>query len=476
MMLHRRLLRRAWSIALAAWLLVVAVPAWCGVAEMIPNPRETGQSWVSDTAEVLSHQAETRINNAVDKLKQLNGGEVAVVTIRHVPQGQSAKGMATELFNSWGIGERGKDNGLLFLIAVESRRIEVETGYGTEAVLNDARVGRILDQQVIPHFRSGNIEAGIVAGSEAFVDAMSRAEVSHGFMDSDLLPGFWILALLPGSVAALLLSLLLRMKRLPLVLSPVGTTRTSSDPMLQKSFYVLSATAVAVTAVSLIIVAILAMQYSQMSPIVILTIFIGMVALGICLPFMQKRLTSYANNISVFRRLNLRVRCKVCKQQMEPVAPDVVLQSLTATQAAAQSYAGVHFEAWHCPHCHPVKTIPLMTSGNETAEHHLIADERDSPYCRCPKCGEKAVRQHIKYVSHSPMLLGVQGMRRITRKCLACGHEDQQDIVFGTVSIARSDDDFGGGSSGSSFGGGSSSSGGSFGGGSSGGGGSGRSW
>ncbi|MEL6816031.1 MAG: TPM domain-containing protein, partial [Cyanobacteria bacterium J06598_3] len=88
------------------------------------------------------------------------------------------KTFATELFNAWGIGKAGEDNGVLFLVSKGDRRTEVETGYGMEGILPDAKVGRILDTQVTPQFKAGNFDGGITSGTMAIVSAITGEAVS----------------------------------------------------------------------------------------------------------------------------------------------------------------------------------------------------------------------------------------------------------------------------------------------------------
>ncbi len=71
------------------------------------------------------------------------------------------------MFNTWGIGKKGRDNGVLFLVSKGDRRTEIETGDGIEGILPDAKVGNILRKQVTPQFKQGKFEAGILAGTRA---------------------------------------------------------------------------------------------------------------------------------------------------------------------------------------------------------------------------------------------------------------------------------------------------------------------
>lgn len=141
--------------------------------EQVINPKTAGNEWVSDMAGVIDHASESAINSLLNQLEQQTGVEIAVVTI-HQSDGRTPKEFATELLNRWGIGKKGKDNGVLVLMVTEARRIEVETGYALEGVLSDGKVGAILDAEVIPRFRNGDIGGGLLAGVRAMAEAISR--------------------------------------------------------------------------------------------------------------------------------------------------------------------------------------------------------------------------------------------------------------------------------------------------------------
>jgi uncharacterized protein len=90
----------------------------------------------------------------------------------------SLKAFATELFNYWHIGKKGQDNGVLFLISKGDRRVEIETGYGVEAILPDAKVGSIIQQEITPRFKQGDFDAGTLAGTQALVMVLQGQEAS----------------------------------------------------------------------------------------------------------------------------------------------------------------------------------------------------------------------------------------------------------------------------------------------------------
>ncbi|MCX7924999.1 MAG: TPM domain-containing protein [Fimbriimonadales bacterium] len=162
----------AWS---CVWLL-----GWSQPLDQIPNPRKTDGGWVVDMAGVLSGEQKARLNRVIDALERETGAEVAVVILRRT-QGATPKEYATELFNKWGVGKRDADNGVLMLVALGDRRVEIETGYGMEAIIPDAVAGEILDTAVVPRFKQGDIAGGVLAGVEAIAERIRQAQASGAY-------------------------------------------------------------------------------------------------------------------------------------------------------------------------------------------------------------------------------------------------------------------------------------------------------
>lgn len=134
---------RALGPALASALLLATGLA----AQPIPRPRGN----VSDFAGVLAPDAETRLDGEIRRLRG-RGVYAAVATIERAHP-RTPKQWATAAFEAWGVGQAGLDNGLLVLLSVGDRRVEIEVGYGLEARLTDAQVGAILDEYAVPAFR-----------------------------------------------------------------------------------------------------------------------------------------------------------------------------------------------------------------------------------------------------------------------------------------------------------------------------------
>jgi uncharacterized protein len=81
---------------------------------------------------------------------------------------------ATRLYESWGIGKKGEDKGVLILLALKERRVRIETGYGVEGILPDGVVGEIIRLQVIPPLKQGDYGQGLLNAMTAVSDVIAR--------------------------------------------------------------------------------------------------------------------------------------------------------------------------------------------------------------------------------------------------------------------------------------------------------------
>lgn len=126
-----------------------------------------------DMADLITPATEAQINQIITALEAQNGAELAVVTVSTSEPADSPKELATALFNEWGIGKAGQDNGVLLLVSEGDRRVEIETGYGVEAILPDAKVGRIITGTITPRFWVGDFDGGILAGTQALVSELN---------------------------------------------------------------------------------------------------------------------------------------------------------------------------------------------------------------------------------------------------------------------------------------------------------------
>jgi uncharacterized protein len=165
----------------------------------IPNPRARDGRWVTDMPGALRAETVARLNQTIGGTEKSHGVEMAVVVVQSL-DGLSVDEAAVTLFELWGIGKKGRDNGLLFLWSKGDRRLRVEVGYGLEGVLPDGTVGAILDTYVIPKFTAGDFDGGILDGVDALLatarrEAVALPAMSHKSYELDRwLPSWWPLA------------------------------------------------------------------------------------------------------------------------------------------------------------------------------------------------------------------------------------------------------------------------------------------
>ncbi|MBU1242884.1 TPM domain-containing protein [Myxococcota bacterium] len=142
--------------------------AWAPAAAAKPFavPDLTGP--VVDRAGMLSEPARARLTAALEGLWEGGGSQVAVLTVPNLG-GESIEQASIRVTDAWKLGTKKQDNGVLFLIARDERKLRIEVGQGLEGQLTDAHSRRILDDTVTPHFKAGNFDAGVLAGVRAIV-------------------------------------------------------------------------------------------------------------------------------------------------------------------------------------------------------------------------------------------------------------------------------------------------------------------
>jgi uncharacterized protein len=121
------------------------------------------QGWVTDLAGILTPATERRLETLMESYRVGSGHEIAVLTVPDL-NGQPIEKLALEVGRSWGLGEKGKNNGALLVVAYKDRKLRIEVGRGLEGELTDSRSGRIIRDIIAPHFRNGNTDKGIEAG------------------------------------------------------------------------------------------------------------------------------------------------------------------------------------------------------------------------------------------------------------------------------------------------------------------------
>jgi len=134
--------------------------------DLLPGIGTAATGWVIDGAGVLPGEVVERLNVLLADHETRTSNQVVVETVAGLG-GLPVEDVALDHARRMGIGQKGKDNGVLFLIAPDDRQARIEVGYGLEGALPDVRAARILRREVVPRFREedypGGIEAGVAA-------------------------------------------------------------------------------------------------------------------------------------------------------------------------------------------------------------------------------------------------------------------------------------------------------------------------
>ncbi len=185
---------------------------FAGVALAAPKfPPLSGR--VVDSAHMLSPEVQQQLTTELADLEQQTGRQFVVATVPDL-EDLPIEDYGYQLGRAWGIGQKGSNDGVLLIVAPNDRKVRVEVGYGLEPVLTDALSSLVIQTKILPNFRAGRMEAGVVAGTEALIQqlalpddeakarvaAASQQVAKHKGSDAAQLPvflllllGFWII-------------------------------------------------------------------------------------------------------------------------------------------------------------------------------------------------------------------------------------------------------------------------------------------
>ncbi len=156
----------------------------------VPNVQLASRyNFVSNPDGILSSVAVARIDSICYALKVSNIAQVAVVAVEQIVEADAPSvtadpfDFAYNLFSEWGVGREGRDNGVGILFVMDQRQIRFVTGRGVEGVLPDAICKRIQMQYMLPYFRQGNYDAGIVSGVRVIESILVNSELNVGGSD-----------------------------------------------------------------------------------------------------------------------------------------------------------------------------------------------------------------------------------------------------------------------------------------------------
>jgi uncharacterized protein len=155
----------------------------------VPDSRSVDDSRVSDPHSMLSASGIDTLNRIMKMVEEETGFEMAVVCLNSIGDNDPHT-YATDLFNHWGIGEAGSDNGLLIMVINDVHKVSIITGRGTESVLTDAETAEIRENEMIPFFKQNDYVTGVVRGVQVIAEVFygvppSYLDYSYDYEETD---------------------------------------------------------------------------------------------------------------------------------------------------------------------------------------------------------------------------------------------------------------------------------------------------
>jgi uncharacterized protein len=159
---------RSFAHFFAVALIVFVVAA--GAARAAPSfPPLSGR--VVDEAGVLSPDSQQRLTALLAEHEQQTGNQIVVATLKSL-QGNDIAQYGYQLGRTWGIGQKGKNTGALVIVAPAEHKVRIEVGYGLEGALTDAQSELIIQNTMLPYFKKGDYDSGVLAGTVQVLQAL----------------------------------------------------------------------------------------------------------------------------------------------------------------------------------------------------------------------------------------------------------------------------------------------------------------
>jgi uncharacterized protein len=155
---------RVWCLSLL--MVVLSLQAFAAEKDFPekPNPPKL----VNDYANILNGSEKDRLEHKLESFARTTSTQITIVAIKDIGE-YDVSDYAIRLFNKWGIGQAGKNNGVLMLVAIDNRKAWIVTGKGLEGVLNDGKIGTIFRHELKPAFKVGNYAEGLEKTADAII-------------------------------------------------------------------------------------------------------------------------------------------------------------------------------------------------------------------------------------------------------------------------------------------------------------------
>ena len=310
----------------------IAFVASAYTVERVPNVHVADRTrYVSNPDGILNIEAQTQADTIISRIWRETSAEVVAVVVNEI-EGADINTFATELFTNWGLGKKDNDNGLLVLIVKGQRKAVLRTGYGMEGVMPDAVASRIIRNDMAPHFKNEDYDAGTLAAlttiSSVITDPAAAQELMSKYendaiktfdIDGDELFDFYI-----KISCYILLGLLI----FYFVLLAMNKGKTA--PERYDSLHTFKMVALAAT------------------------------VFGLGIPVLAFLLAWWSEH----RVRNKRRICPNCKAKMSKLSEDEDNKYLNAAQDMEERLDSVDYDVWLCSKCGETDVLPFVKKNN----------------------------------------------------------------------------------------------------------------
>lgn len=363
----------------------------------IPNPRTVDvHAFVSNPDGILKAETVQQMNVYLDSLQGQTKAEVAVVAVSSIGSNE-IKSFATDLFKAWGIGKTKQDNGLLVLFVLDQKKVTFETGYGLEGVLPDAICKRIQLEKMIPEFKTGNYDAGLIAGVVSIAATIKKEPIPEVAK-----PVIAWNEILPIAGAIYLILAIFTMVWIGNSIQKIKQNkRLNSNIERYKALKNEKSGIISLVSLMIPIVGFLAIIFFS-NPIFLLLL--------IPIPF-----TTIPGNI-YGRLMMLKIRrspipCNVCDGTMHILSEKQEDTHLKLAQQFEEKLHAIDYDVFVCDKC---------------ANEAIFTLDKPSAYSECPKCKTKAFILKGKRTVISPTYIS-SGTEKSTYVCKFCGYEENDN-------------------------------------------------
>ena len=378
----------------------------------VTNPQQQCFScWVSDDDHILSNSTKKHINEQITSLNTMLGVQIAVAIVPGI-EGDDEYDFAYQLFNHWQIGEKGKNNGLLFLYVVNIRAMKFETGYALEGLLPDAYLDGLLNETIFPLMRQGAVDQAFTTAIDKIYARLTTDEAREELLLNTAAP-----QITAGNTFATYFTIALLM----LILMSLVVYHTTKNLRGENN-----------------------VRYEKMTDVVKVT---GILSFVFPLPMIF--LWHYTRRHRQAQRL-LPKTCDHCGGTMRCLSEEEEDRYLNFGQQAEERVKSVDYDVWHCNVCSHNDILPYAV--------------KNTKYTKCPQCGARTYILQSDYILLPATTLST-GKGERTYQCANCGLKKVVPYIIPLIIVATTagrgnHGGFGGGISSGGFGGGMSGGGG----------------